>query len=209
MEAETRWPSFLQTTFSNAFSWMKSFVFWFEFHWSLFLKVQLTISQCWFRWWLGAEQATSHYLNQCWPRSLTHICGTRGDWLNNFGQLYIYRYISIFIIFLWKMHQLLNKDHVVFQTIFPITNSTQKISIIEISTGSQSPNYSWLNIHHRVKQMPTWPRLDHIHRRVIQMPTSHALVNRSNPSLTTNIENHELFQHYIDYWLSGHGFAYH
>ena len=32
--------------------------------WSLFLGVQLTISQHWFRWWLGADQATSHYLNQ-------------------------------------------------------------------------------------------------------------------------------------------------
>ena len=38
-----------QTTFSNAFSWMKSFVFWFEFHWSLFPVIQLTISQDWFR----------------------------------------------------------------------------------------------------------------------------------------------------------------
>ena len=31
-----------QTTFSYAFSWMKRFVFWFEFHWSLFLRIQLT-----------------------------------------------------------------------------------------------------------------------------------------------------------------------
>ena len=38
-----------QTAFSYAFSWMKSFVFWFEFHWSLFLRVQLTIFQLWFR----------------------------------------------------------------------------------------------------------------------------------------------------------------
>ena len=28
-----------QTTFSNAFSWMKSFIFWFEFHWCTFLRV--------------------------------------------------------------------------------------------------------------------------------------------------------------------------
>ena len=27
----------------------ENFVFWFEFHWSLFLRVQLTISQHWFR----------------------------------------------------------------------------------------------------------------------------------------------------------------
>ena len=38
-----------QTTFSKAFSWMKSFVFWFECHWSLFLRVQLAINQHWFR----------------------------------------------------------------------------------------------------------------------------------------------------------------
>ena len=38
-----------QTILSGAFSWMKSFVFWLKFHWSLFLKVQLTISQHWFR----------------------------------------------------------------------------------------------------------------------------------------------------------------
>ena len=38
-----------QTILSDAFSWMKSFVFWFKFRWSLFLRVQLTISQQWFR----------------------------------------------------------------------------------------------------------------------------------------------------------------
>ena len=53
-----------QTTFSNAFSRMKMFKFRLRFHWSLFPRVQLTIFQHWFRWWLGADQATSHYLNQ-------------------------------------------------------------------------------------------------------------------------------------------------
>ena len=32
-----------QTTFSNVFSWMKMYEFWLKFHWSLFLRVQLTI----------------------------------------------------------------------------------------------------------------------------------------------------------------------
>ena len=53
-----------QTTFSNAFSWMKMFEFRLKFHWSLFLRFQLTIFQHWFRYWLGAVQATSHYLNK-------------------------------------------------------------------------------------------------------------------------------------------------
>ena len=56
----------LQTTFSNAISWMKMFEFRLRFHWSLFLRVELTIIQHWFRSWLGADQATSHYLNQWW-----------------------------------------------------------------------------------------------------------------------------------------------
>ena len=38
-----------QTTFSNAFSWMKMLEYRLKFHWSLFLGVQLTISQHWFR----------------------------------------------------------------------------------------------------------------------------------------------------------------
>ena len=38
-----------QTTFSNAFSWMKMYECWLWFHWSLFLGVQLTIFQHWFR----------------------------------------------------------------------------------------------------------------------------------------------------------------
>ena len=38
-----------QTTFLNAFSWMKMFKFRLRFHWSLFPRVQLRIFQHWFR----------------------------------------------------------------------------------------------------------------------------------------------------------------
>ena len=55
-----------QTTFSNAFSWMTMLEFRLRFDWSLFPRVQLSIFQHWFRYWLGADQATSHYLNQWW-----------------------------------------------------------------------------------------------------------------------------------------------
>ena len=77
-----------QMTFSNAFSWMGSLGFWFEFHWILFLGVQLTITQHWFRQWLGANQATSHYLNQYCPDSLMHKCSTRGKWVKTYQGLY-------------------------------------------------------------------------------------------------------------------------
>ena len=32
-----------QTTFSSAFAWLKMFEFLLKFHWSLFLRVELTI----------------------------------------------------------------------------------------------------------------------------------------------------------------------
>ena len=38
-----------QTTFSSTFSWMKMFEFRLKFHWCLFLRVELTIFQHWFR----------------------------------------------------------------------------------------------------------------------------------------------------------------
>ena len=77
----TKWLPFLQRTLSNEFSWMKMVEFRFELHWNLFPGVQLTVKQHWFG--LGAEQATSQYLNQWWPSSLVHICNTRGRWVNS------------------------------------------------------------------------------------------------------------------------------
>ena len=53
-----------QTTFSNAFSWMKMYRFRLRFHWSLFPRGQLTVFRHWFRECLVAGQATTHYLNQ-------------------------------------------------------------------------------------------------------------------------------------------------
>ena len=41
--------------------------------------VQLTKSQHWFRQWLGAEQATSHYMNQCHSRSRRIYAALGGD----------------------------------------------------------------------------------------------------------------------------------
>ena len=55
-----------QTTLSNGFSWMKKLEFRLRFQWNFFLRIQLTIIQHWFNYWLGAGQATSHYLKQWW-----------------------------------------------------------------------------------------------------------------------------------------------
>ena len=79
----TKWLPFWQTTFSNEFCWKQMVECLFKFHWNLFPRVQLTISQHRFRQWLGAEQATSHYLSQWWHSSPTHVCGARGRWVLN------------------------------------------------------------------------------------------------------------------------------
>ena len=66
MEAEIRWPLFSRRIFWNGFSWIKFYYFCLRFHGSLFLKFELMIFQHWFRQWLVAWSAPSHYLNQCW-----------------------------------------------------------------------------------------------------------------------------------------------
>ena len=62
--ARDKMAAISQTTFSNALSWMKMFELRLRFNWSLFSRFELRIFQHCFRQWLGADQATSHYLNQ-------------------------------------------------------------------------------------------------------------------------------------------------
>ena len=55
---------------------------WFKFHWSLFLRVQLTMNQHWFGYWFGDVQGTNHYLNQWWYSLPMHICIIQPQWVN-------------------------------------------------------------------------------------------------------------------------------
>ena len=58
----------------------KNVEFVFKFQVSLFHRVRSAATQQ--RWWLGAEQATSHCLNHRWHSLLTHLCWgeSTGDW---------------------------------------------------------------------------------------------------------------------------------
>ena len=87
-----RMAAISQMTLSNAFSWMKIYEFWLKFHWSLFVRVQLTIFQHWFRQWLGADQVTRHYLNQWWL-DYRRIYASLG--LNELSVVLCTNYISI------------------------------------------------------------------------------------------------------------------
>ena len=82
-----------QTIFSNAFYWMKILEFWLKLHWSLFLRIQLTIFQHWFRWWLGADQGTSRHMNQWWLVHSYQICDNHDNGING----YIFRVTRPFV----------------------------------------------------------------------------------------------------------------
>ena len=68
-----------QTTFSNAFPWMKIFEFRLKFHWSLFLRVQLTPALVQIMTW---RRPGDKSLSEPMMFSLlTHICVTRPQWV--------------------------------------------------------------------------------------------------------------------------------
>ena len=48
-EVKKKMATIFQTTFWNAFSWLKMYQFQLRFHWILFPRAQLTVSQHWFR----------------------------------------------------------------------------------------------------------------------------------------------------------------
>ena len=79
----THWATILQTTFPDAFSWMKIYEFRLIFHWTLFLRVKLTKFHHWFRWWLGADKVTTDKpLSEPMMVSLlTHIRVIRSQWV--------------------------------------------------------------------------------------------------------------------------------
>ena len=78
-----------QTTFAKAFSSMKIYEFRLKLDLSLFLMVRLTIFHHWFRWWLCAGQATSHYLNK-WRLDYRRIYASLG--LNELNMFVFYQF---------------------------------------------------------------------------------------------------------------------
>ena len=73
-----KWPPFRRRHFQIHFRECKALYFDTNLTEFFFRMAQRTINQHWFRYWLGADQATRRYLNQCWTSSLTHIFRTRG-----------------------------------------------------------------------------------------------------------------------------------
>ena len=67
-----------QMIFSDAFSWMKRFVFWSNFHWIFFLMVQLTIPI------ISLDNGLAPKRQQAiiWTNADPFNCDTRGRWVN-------------------------------------------------------------------------------------------------------------------------------
>ena len=69
LRPEQNWLLFFKMTSLNAFSGLRSFVFWSKFHCNLFPQVILKIRHHLVQIMLGDKQVTNHYLKQCWPSS--------------------------------------------------------------------------------------------------------------------------------------------
>ena len=71
-----------QTTLSNSFSWMKMLEFWLKFHWSSFLRVQLTnipaVVQI-IAWRRSGDKPLSEPVM---VSLMMHLCVTRPHWVN-------------------------------------------------------------------------------------------------------------------------------
>ena len=52
--------NFAADIFKCIFSCLKMYKLRLRFHWSLFLRLKLTLFQHWLRWWLGTDQATAY-----------------------------------------------------------------------------------------------------------------------------------------------------
>ena len=71
-----------QTTMSSAFSRIKMLEYRLKFHWSLFLRVQLTISQQWYQLMAWCRPGDKPLSEPMMVRLPTHICITRSQWVN-------------------------------------------------------------------------------------------------------------------------------
>ena len=84
-----------QTTFSNAFSWMKMFKFRLRFHWSLFPRVPINNIPALVQIMAWRRPGDKPLSEPMMVNLLTHICVTRPQWVNHW---HTYRYVCIIIL---------------------------------------------------------------------------------------------------------------
>ena len=78
VQSETKWPTFFRRHFLE---W-KCLNFEYNLTEVFFLRVQSTIFQHWFRWWLGAGPGDKPLSEPMMVSLLTYWCVTRPQWVN-------------------------------------------------------------------------------------------------------------------------------
>ena len=139
-----------QMTVLNAFYWMKMCKFQLRSHWSLFPRVQLTISQHCFRFGVVAGHTTSHYLNKWWPRLARNICITRPQWVDTLYAAFKKKtYICIICILYHfttlKWHQLLKYFIVETRIYLSHTVSIMTANAPGCNEPGHQQQWCWLN----------------------------------------------------------------
>ena len=153
----------------------KMFEFWLRFHWTLLLRVQLTLSHHWFRQWLGAERAASHFnwtsdgsiqwriyvspslselinpSSKIWWYTIHKSCGCRGydryDEAFPLGSLSVNPCMKISQInFVWEgLMESWTNDWIVSKRQFTYLKSTVYLRIFE---NMVAPIFWWLQLRH-------------------------------------------------------------
>ena len=89
----------VQTTFSNAFSWMKMYEFRLRFHWNLFLKFQVNNMPALVQIMAWSRPGDKPLCEPMIVVLLTHICVTRPQWvkihdcIENTGLIFCFSYL--------------------------------------------------------------------------------------------------------------------
>ena len=132
-----------QTTFSNAFSWMKMFELRLRFHWSLILMIQLTALIQIMAWRRSGDKPLSEPMM---VRLLTHICIARPQWVKYFYNSNTFMLSIFYNRFTWIQYYILSlrfrfNRHIIF---IPLHGGAELDLIwrLELIGHGQHP-YSW------------------------------------------------------------------
>ena len=104
--------------------------------------VQLTLNQQWFNRWLGVVQATSHYLNQCWPKSMMVYGITRSQCVNPLHAKFFRRNKNIYLHFMSFLHiDMTQVVEILPQVRQGPTYSTESVSWVLMSWWRKEPGH--------------------------------------------------------------------
>ena len=141
----------LQTICSNALSWMKMLEFRFNFHWNLFVRVQLAISQHWFRYAL-----TPNRLTWFTDEYMRHL----GKWVNTWRQRQNGCHFAVSVSELNLLYEIYNFEFILHWNLSQ--GFKQQWDII----GSDK----WIDVEHRV--LSTWEEYPATNKETDRLPTS-------------------------------------